>query len=77
MATETRNNNLTILNEEGNIVGFDEITAKIIKDYFQQQFNDTSEPKLSAFRDIPSSLDTVMPQLSAPQVSADLNYPRL
>ena len=48
---------LTIHNSAGNNAGTDEEKARIIKEYFKAELNDSDEPLLSAFLDPPSSLD--------------------
>jgi len=48
---------LTVNNSAGNNAGNDEEKARIIKEYFQAELNDSDEPLLPAFLDPPSSLD--------------------
>ena len=48
---------LTVHNSAGNNVGTDEEKARIIKEYFEEELNDSNEPDLPAFLDPPSSLD--------------------
>ena len=49
---------LTVHNSAGNIAGTNEEKARIIKEYFEAEFNDADEPTLPAFLDPPSSLNS-------------------
>ncbi|XP_063682550.1 uncharacterized protein LOC134817344 [Bolinopsis microptera] len=49
---------LTVHNPAGNIAGTNEEKARIIKEYFEAEFNDADEPTLPAFLDPPSSLNS-------------------
>ena len=42
---------LTVHNSAGNIAGTNEEKARIIKEYFEAEFNDADEPTLPAFLD--------------------------
>ena len=49
---------LTVHNSAGNIAGTNEEKARIIKEYFEAEFNNADEPTLPAFLDPPSSLNS-------------------
>ena len=46
LAVERDKKTLTVHNDEGNIVGTDELKGKIIMNYFKTQFNDENEDSL-------------------------------
>ena len=57
LAANREKSALCVHDKDGNIVGTDELKAAVIKDYFEEQFNDANEEDLSPFIDPPGPLD--------------------
>ena len=71
--TNKKSSNIYVHNENGLNVCSDSIKAKLIKDYFHQQFTDSSDPDpLPAFEESPKPLDSPITQLEVSVAIAKL-----